>query len=199
MDKNIPLRTFLTSAKDRADGQISPVFGYLVLGFLWVGCFGLMSMDEAGPPLRDRLLFASLITAMAASVGFYLFQSYDLVITSHSVKWESHVVPHVWVERWEEPIANYQGICLLQTQPISSFWPLKYTSAKLFYPQRISHKSMTEADHKFNESKFVVVYLKHAHNSSRDVSLQVFDADAVDDIKKYCLGASESLNLPIKN
>jgi len=61
MDNNIPLRTFLTSAKDRADGQISPVFGYLVLGLLWVGCFGLMSLDEAAPPLRDRLLFASLI------------------------------------------------------------------------------------------------------------------------------------------
>ena len=199
MNQNIPLRTFLTSADDRTKGQLSPVFGYAVLVFLWVGSFVLMSMNRPGPPLSDRLLFSSLITSIAAIVGIFLLQSYDLDVTNHSVKWESHGVPRIWVERWEEPITNYHGICLLHTQPISPFWPLKFTSAKLFYPHSISKKHLSDADRKFNERKFVIVYLKHSHNRSRNVCLKMFDAEAVDEIKKYCLGASEKLNLPIGN
>ncbi|MBU1105059.1 MAG: hypothetical protein KKB51_00220 [Candidatus Riflebacteria bacterium] len=196
---NLRPQTFLTSANYRAEGQISPLFGYAVLTLLWAGSFGLMSIDMKLPPLLDRVLFASLITFMAASVGFFLFQSYDLSITTHSVKWESHIIPRLWIERWEEPIQNYKGICLLQTTPVSDFWPPKYVAARVFYPKRISKKHMSEGDRRFNARKFIIVYLKHSCDRSKDVCLKKFDAEAVDEVKKYCLYASEKLNLVIDN
>ncbi|PKL43945.1 MAG: hypothetical protein CVV41_09285 [Candidatus Riflebacteria bacterium HGW-Riflebacteria-1] len=196
---NLRTQTFLTSAADRAEGQLSPVFGYVVLVCLWAGSFLLMSMDMKGPPLSDRVLFSSLVTFMAATVGFFLFQGYELSITTHSVKWENHIIPRVWVERWEEPIQNYKGISLLQTTPVSDFWPPKYVVARLFYPVRIAKKNMRESDHRFNERKFIVVYLKHSYDRSRDVCLKNFAAEDVDEVKKYCLYASEKLNLVIDN
>lgn len=197
---NLRPQTFLTSAADRAEGQISPVFGYVVLVCLWAGSFLLMSMNMKGsPPLIDRVLLSSLLTFMAASVGFFLFQGYELSITTHSVSWENHIIPRLWIERWEEPIQNYKGICLLQTTPVSDFWPPKYVAARVFYPRRISKKYMKESDHRFNERKFIIVYLKHSYDRSRDVCLKKFDAEAVDEVKKYCLYASEKLNLAIDN
>ena len=194
---NLRVQTLLTSANDRAEGNLSPVFGYMALVSLWFGSFFLMSIGVKSPPLIDRVLFSSLTTFMAACMGFYLLQSYELSITTHSVKWECHIIPRLWVERWEEPIQNYKGVSLLQTVPVSDFWPPKYVAARVFYPQRISRKHMRDCDRQFNEKKFIIVYLKHSYDRSRDVCLKKFDAEAADEVKKYCLYASEKLNLVI--
>lgn len=190
-------KTFLTSSGDRTDGQLSPVFGYVALVCLWLGSFMMMRMTNDGRAMLDHALFSSLITLIPFCLGIMLFQSYELSITTHSVKWETYIIPRVWAESWEEPVQNYKSISLEHTIPVNDLWPPKYVVARLLFPKCITKKNPNEADRRFNEKKFTIVYLKHALNPRRNVCLKRFDAEDVDQINKYCLYASEKLNVSI--
>jgi hypothetical protein len=189
-------KIMLTSFKQRSNGAISPVFGWLVLFMLWFGAFIILGISE-GNSLAARLVFPTVLTLMALVPGLFLFQSYDLKVTTHSVTWESTIIPVLCVEHWEEPISRYKSISLKQTKPVLGFIPPKYCADTALYPERITGDNLSKANKAFNEKKFVVVYLEHSSDKKKNVGLKVFDSAATAELGDYLAYAEEKLGLPV--
>ncbi len=190
-------KAILDNFKDRTNGSLSPIFAWLVLFLFWGGVFVVLSLD-GDKSVVSRLSFASVISLFIALPGFFLFQRCELSVNTHFVKWESHIVPRLWVERWQEPMKNYKCVALKRTKPIVGFWPPKYCADRFIIPAKRTGDNISAADIEFNKKTFVLVCLEHATDPKKVVALKAFNSLEAEKIDEYCSYLSDKLNIPVK-
>jgi hypothetical protein len=127
--------------------------------------------------------------------GIFLFQRFAFVVTNREVRWETAIIPGIWVQKWKEPISNYRGIILKRTKPVIGFFLPRYCSYNAIFPRKIQSESISESDKKYNATNFIIITLKHKTDSNKDLALKALPATSQNDINSFCDSAKEQLGL----
>lgn len=181
--------------KQRSDGAISPVFGFLMIGLMWFGTFGILSVNENANQAA-RFLIPTIMALFVLFPGFYLFQWYKIDITTNYVTWKTSIIPSIWVEGWKEPILNYSEIVVMRSKPIYGFG-IKYSPSKIAYPIKITGKNISKSAKEFNVKVHAIIVLKHRNNSKKNIALNNFVFANTEMWKATANQLSKDLELPI--
>ncbi|MGM0598713.1 MAG: hypothetical protein ACQETH_02735 [Candidatus Rifleibacteriota bacterium] len=187
-------KIFLTEAKQKSGNAISPIFGLIMIAFAFVGTYAISSInDDLG--IAEKLTFSTIMAVMIYIPGIFLFQRFAFVVTNKEVRWETAIIPGIWVQKWKEPVSNYRGIFLQRTKPVIGFLYPRFCPYNAVFPKKIQSESISESDKKFNASNFVVITLKHKFDSNKDLALKSFPGTSQNDINAFCESARKQLGL----
>jgi hypothetical protein len=178
---------FYKGAQCKHKGSISPGFGIAMVLLMFFGTYSIASISESAT-IFGRLVISTLATLMVYVPGMFLFQKYEMLVTTREVKWYTSIIPGVWSQQWEEPVSNYQGILKRRIKPVNGMLYPKYSPYNAVFPRQ-------KEESKFNSSNFIIIVLKHRNDKKKDLAVTSFRATDINQINEFCEKAEKELNL----